>query len=407
MLSFKSFYDAKESNYNEILAKLERERESIGYYSLPFDKKIVTELDKYQERDLTKIKNIVVIGIGGSSLGAKAVDGAIKHTKETKKLIFLENSDPLNLVDSLKDVTKENSLFIVISKSGSTMETISIFKFILNRYELDLDKNRDSLIVITDLDSPLSKFAKKHSIAEFNIYPNVGGRFSVLSAVGLVPLALAGYDVKALLDGAKEFLNSFFERKELSLLDRAFSFVENQERAPINILFSYSTLLKEFSSWYVQLWGESLGKIDKNNKSVGLTPICLIGSTDQHSFLQLIIEGPKDKKLTFIKVKDFGCDIEIPNITIENIEKTDYINGVKFETLINAQCDATLESIVESGVDVDLIEIDSLNEKTLGEMIIYFELLTSSVGILLDVNTYNQPGVELGKVKLVEKFKKA
>jgi glucose-6-phosphate isomerase len=140
---------------------------------------------------------------------------------------------------------------------------------------------------------------------------------------------------------------------------------------------------------------------------VGLTPISLTGSTDQHSFLQLIIEGVKDKTLTFIKVKDFGIDLKVPNISIENLENTNYINEEQFQTLINAQCDATLQSILDSGVPVDLIEIETLDEKNLGELIIYFELLTSLVGILFNVNTYDQPGVELGKKILVEKFKKA
>jgi len=174
----------------------------------------------------------------------------------------------------------------------------------------------------------------------------------------------------------------------------------------INILFSYSSMFEAFNKWYIQLWGESLGKKRSDGERVGLTPIGLIGSIDQHSFLQLIIEGPKDKTVTFLKLKNFELPVIVPHLSLPFLETTDFANGRRFQTIINTQCDATMESIVEAGVPVDMIEISELNEKSAGYLIYYFELLTSAVGAMFEINTYNQPGVEIGKQKLKIKLSK-
>ena len=250
----------------------------------------------------------------------------------------------------------------------------------------------------------LYKFAKKNSIKTFYIPQNVGGRFSVFSAVGIVPLFLAGIDVEKILEGAREFFDSFFSKNEWHLIRKAAFIYERSKCYKMNVLFSYSSLLDEFNKWYVQLWGESLGKIDKKGKRVGLTPIGLLGSIDQHSFLQLLIEGPKDKTVTFIKVKNFESSLKIPNLTLPYLERTDFVNNRLFNELINAQCDATKESVIRSGIDVDEIVLETLQEKNIAALMAYYELLTSAVGALFEINTYNQPGVEIGKKILFEKM---
>jgi glucose-6-phosphate isomerase len=235
----------------------------------------------------------------------------------------------------------------------------------------------------------------------------VGGRFSVLSAVGIVPLTFAGYEMFTILDEADKFLGSFFKGNQTHIIDKAYYYYKNRDKYKMNILFSYSSLFEEFNKWYVQLWGESLGKRDRSDERVGMTPIALIGSVDQHSFLQLIIEGPKDKTLTFLKVDDFKIDLNIPKISLDCIEKTDYVNGVSFNELINAQCDATKRSTIESGVKaVDTITLSEINGQNIGVLIVYFELLTSLVGAMLEIDTYDQPGVELGKKILQNHFVK-
>lgn len=401
---------------NETFVKLKKERDSkeVAYYSLPDNTKpLMKSINNYikNNSDLKKnnIKNIVLIGIGGSSLGTKAIDAILGFkNSSTIKLLFLENADPLNIEAILKDISKENTIFIIISKSGTTIETISIFKYVLNKFQIDLDKNDTSkLIVITDKKSPLWEFALKHDIKRFSIPKNVGGRFSILSAVGLVPLAIAGYDVKKIVEGALNFENDFFDnKKHTHLLEKAYFYYKQRENKPINVLFSYASNFNYFNQWYVQLWGESLGKFDKTYKKVGLTPIGLIGSIDQHSFLQLVMQGPEDKTVTFLKINDFEKDLTIPDVKLEHISEVDYINNHTFGELINAQCIATLESMSEAGIPVDLISINKLSEENLGCLIYYYELLTSTVGIMFGINTYDQPGVEFGKKKLIKKFVK-
>lgn len=398
---------------NGLLGKIKEEQGRIGFYDLPTNSDAT--LDKIYKFIISnnavykgKIKNLVVLGIGGSSLGTKAIDTALKHTKNRNdiKLIFLENCDPNEINSSLKGLSVKNTLFIMISKSGSTIETTSLAKLVIHKFfeGVENPKLKKRFLIVTDEGSPLDKFGADMSLERFYIAPNVGGRFSVLSAVGLLPLAILGYDIRKILLGAAKLRKSFFDGNEMEMVRKAAYFVQNYERFPINVLFSYSSSLEKLTAWYIQLWAESLGKINNDGYSVGLTPIGLIGSVDQHSFLQLIIEGPKNKTVTFIKVKDFKNNVKVPSVTIKNLEKTDFVNGLEFENIINSQCDATLETLVERGVKVDLIELDALNEESIGALIFYFELLTAIAGAHFGINTYDQPGVEFGKVKLFEKL---
>jgi glucose-6-phosphate isomerase len=297
------------------------------------------------------------------------------------------------------------TLFIVISKSGGTIETTSIFKVLIDHFGLEVEgKDRERILVITDEGSILFRYAEKHGLGSYLIPANVGGRFSVLSAVGIVPLSLAGYDTRLLLAGARKIVDGFFNRREDHLLRKGAFLASYWRQYRMNVLFAYGTALEDLTKWYVQLWGESLGKIDAFGNRVGLTPLGHIGSVDQHSFLQLIIEGPRDKSVTFLKVEDFGRDLTIPRISLEHIEKNDYINGHTLGELLHAECDATMESIAGEGVPTDAIVMDRLDPENLGELILYYELLTSIVGAMLHIDTYNQPGVELGKRILVKKF---
>ncbi len=404
MLEFNIYFDYENKNLEEFAFNFlmkEKQSESIGYYHLPENSvKLIEKLNKTN----LEFEKIAVIGIGGSSLGTKAIYRLLKSNyKNIKEIVFLENTDPIELKNQFSKIDKDNTLFLVISKSGTTIETISIFKAVIEYFELDFTK--DKIMVITDPHSPLENFADKYQITTFNIPENVGGRFSVFSAVGIVPLYLSGFDVKKILKGADEFFHSFFNRNEWHLIRKAAFLYERSRCYKMNVVFSYSSLLDEFNKWYVQLWGESLGKINKKGQRVGLTPIGLLGSIDQHSFLQLLIEGPRDKTVTFVKVKNFENSLKIPNIFLSFLEKTDFVNGYTFNELINAQCDATRESVVRSGIDVDEIVLDTLGEENVGSLLMYYELLTSAVGALFEINTYNQPGVELGKRILKNKFK--
>lgn len=377
--------------------KVEMDSDNVGYYKLPQSSLI--HLEKIDRLDLSTITQVVVIGIGGSSLGIKAIDQILRaDTKDVKEMIFLENSDPISISQNLKKIKKDEACFFVISKSGSTIETTSIFKTLIKFCDLNLKgKDNKRIFAITDENSALSVFAKENKIIEFNIPANVGGRFSVLSAVGVAPLYVAGYDMANVLKGAGNFVDSFFGGQEDHVIEKAMYLVENAKKTPMSVLFSYADRLENLTKWFVQLWAESLGKIDKNGNHVGLTPIGLIGALDQHSFLQLIIEGPRDKFVTFIKIEDFKNNLSVPDITLQGIEKTNFINTKTFNRLINAQCDATMQSLIDMNIDTDIITLDHVSPQNIGVLVMYYEILTSAVGVMLHINTYDQPGVELGK----------
>ena len=386
-----------------IFEKIVKERDLVGYYNLP--NQDISEILDYVKQFDNNVKDIIVVGIGGSSLGAKAVYNFLKPVKSfDKSLHFLESTDPLNITDTLKNIDLKNSHIIVISKSGTTVETIAIFKYLLSK--INDPKN---YTFITDKGSKLDKFAKKFGSKTFYLPKNVGGRFSVLSVVGLLPLSLVGVDIKALLDGAKEIEESFFNDGYIknTLIKKALFFAKYHTRYNINVLFAYSETLRYFLEWYVQLWAESLGKRQINSIfNVGVTPIGLVGPKDQHSFLQLIVEGTRDKTVTFIKIKDFQNELTIPDITLNELEELDLLNNLTFHDLITMQSNSVIEALLnKKDIPIDEIEIDRVDEKSIGNLIYYYELLTSLMGQLIDVNTYNQPGVEEGKIILKQKLK--
>ncbi|WP_298753691.1 glucose-6-phosphate isomerase [uncultured Arcobacter sp.] len=394
----KNFYQIKSNQ--EIFERIKKEKSYIGYYNLPYQD--TSEIKEFA-KTVTQ-KDIVVVGIGGSSLGTFAIHKFLQHKENEKKLHFLESTDPLDLQRRISKINLNDALFIIISKSGTTVETVSILKYLHTLTTID----SSNTICITENDSKLNSFAKVRDIKTFDIPKDVGGRFSVFSAVGLVPLAIMGLDIDELLRGCKEVSNSFFSQDEYYalLMEKARFLVENKNRFNINVVFSYSLLLEGFNKWYVQLWGESLGKININGTKQALTPIGLVGPIDQHSFLQLIVEGKRDKTVTFIKIEDFQDEMTIPDLSLEGLEELDYLNDIKFKDLINKQADATIEAI--EGLDdipCDVITIQAQDEYNIGKLMFSYELLTSIVGKFVQINTYDQPGVETGKIILKEKLK--
>ncbi len=386
----------------KLFNEIEKEKKDIGYYNLVYQ-----DTSAFKEYATSvKQKNIMVIGIGGSTLGTYAIYKFLKHSKTlSKKLYFLETTDPIDIRSKVEAVDLTDTLFVVISKSGTTIETISIFKYINSLVKCD----KYNTLIITENDSKLKSFADKNSIKTFEIPKNVGGRFSVFSAVGLLPLAIVGLDIDKLLSGAKNTYSSFFNKKDVfdRLLKKARFFTEYKNRFNMNVVFSYSSRLEGFNKWYIQLWGESLGKIDINETPQGLTPIGIIGPIDQHSFLQLIVEGKRDKTVTVIKVDDFYSNLEIPHIKLEGLEELDYIDGLEFSSLINNQADSTIESINNlNDIPCDVITIDAVNEEAIAGLMYEYELLTSICAKFMYINAYDQPGVESGKIILKEKLRK-
>lgn len=381
---------------DEIFEKIQKEKESIGYYNLPSQD--ISHIVKFA-KTVTQ-KHIAVLGIGGSSLGTYAIYDFLKGSKNTQKYLhFFETTDPIDIQKHLKKIDLNDTLFIVISKSGITIETISLFKYIYSLVEI----NSDNCVMITQEDSKLNDYAKENKIKTFFIPNNVGGRFSVFSAVGLLPLAIVGIDIQKLLDGAHEIYEDFFSKGKVydDLFKKAFFLSRNKNQYNINVVFSYSSELERFNKWYIQLWAESLGKISTENKFVGLTPVGLIGPIDQHSFLQLIVQGRRDKTVTVIKVDKFKDHKTIPDIKLKNLEALDCVNNIEFEHLINHQADATIQTLKDIGdIPVDVMNIKKVDEKSIAKLMYGYELLTSIMGLYLKINTYDQPGVEAGKIIL-------
>jgi glucose-6-phosphate isomerase len=410
MLSYTNHFDTKtldpftlEKGFEAV--RYEAASGEVGYYHLPISSQpLVDELKTLYHDIDRRFNTIAIIGIGGSSLGIKAIERLLRpSTPNAKKLVYLENSDPISIMQEMKQIDKFRTLFIVISKSGGTVETLSIFKRLVVSFELPLDHS-DQIYVVSDENSILAHFADEHHLRRFVIPSNVGGRFSVLSAVGMVPLTLAGFDTKSILEGAQTFLEQFWNRQEEHMLQKAAYYVTHSDQYPMNVLFAYSDTFEEFGKWVVQIWGESLGKRNRRGERVGLTPISLIGSVDQHSFLQLIIEGPLNKTVTFMHIEHSEDHLMIPELSLKYLEKSDFVNGKSFNELINAQCHATMQSVLQSGVSVDEIAWKQIDEASVGELILYYELLTSLSGALFEINTYDQPGVEIGKKILETQF---
>lgn len=372
----------------------------VGYYHLPKLGNAILDKAKALKNRRKNIRHIVVIGIGGSSLGAKAVSRMLQHEKDSNEanLHFLENLDPWSVEKLLQSINFKESFFFIISKSGSTIETLSLTKVVMAQMGClpGSFEFADHFGVITDECSPLDKFAEQFGLEAFHIPLNVGGRFSVLSAAGLVPLYLSGFDTKALLEGADACKRDFVDNADNeAILQKAYRYAIHKQ-ASINVLFSYGDAFREFNAWYTQLWAESLGK-KHGYARMGLTPVGLIGSVDQHSFLQLIMEGPRDKTVTFLRVKDWAKRTPIPNLKLPHLDSVNYSNGLSIGSVLNAQCGATMQSVIQEGITTDIIELDSLNAWHVGYLMYYYEVLTSTCGLMLGINTYDQPGVEVGK----------
>jgi len=387
------------------------EQKSIGYYALP--EQNLDYLESYKkdfEDKNSDVEHLVVIGIGGSSLGLKAIYRTLKNTKEfTKKIHFLESTDPIAIKAELEKVNLKKSHFFVISKSGTTIETTAIYKYALGLLSEKKISENYRFTYVTEEGSLLESHAKSKKSFCLYIPKNVGGRFSVLSAVGLAPLSLIEVDIQAILNGANKIKKSFFENGYMkdTLLQKAIYYAKNSMKYNINTLFVYTESFKYFTEWYIQLWGESLGKKQLNSSfNVGLTPVGIIGPKDQHSFLQLIVDGLRDKSVTVLKIRNFNYDICIPEIKLKELECMDSINNLSFNSLINLQADSIIEALVDKGdIPVDTIELECIDEENLGKFIFYYELLTSLVANMIGVDAYGQPGVEKSKVILKKKLK--
>ena len=391
-----------EKAYN--LFQLKKDTEPLGFYKLPDYP--VDHIINYIEKIKDKFDNMVVLGIGGSALGNKAVYSAIKTQKQLKKLYVYDNVDPYYLDEILSSIKHERTIFNVITKSGTTAETMASFMYIIACLKEKFPSDyRERLIITTDKEKGfLRKIIQDEGFQDFIVPDDVGGRFSVLTDVGLVSSAFVGIDIKALLKGASEMrqhasrIDDFYKNPAMMIAFYHMHYLSQGKN--ISVMMPYCNALYDLADWYRQLWAESIGKrydLDGKEVFVGQTPVQALGATDQHSQVQLYAEGPKDKVFTLLMVEDFDKDFIIPEIYTDRPE-VNYLCKKSFSELLNAECLATEYALTEAKRPNMMIKLSDINEENIGAFIYLYEAATVYAGYMLNINPLDQPGVEAGKI---------
>jgi len=377
-----------------------RAQGKMAWRDLPHNQReVVSEIDAYVTEMKDQIDAFVVLGIGGSALGPIAVQQALNHPyynelpREKRggfpKLYVVDNVDPERLVYLFQTIDPARCLFNVVSKSGSTSETMSQFMIIQQLLEEKLGKEAARKLIVCTTDAVsgnLITIAKAEGYKYFVIPSAVGGRFSELTPVGLLPAAFCGIDICGLLEGAAHMF---------ALLH----YIGMTKGKNITVMMPYADSLKFISDWFAQLWAESLGKqfdLDGNVVNVGQTPVKALGVTDQHSQVQLYAEGPYDKIIVFLGVDEYRKAITIPK-TYGDMPSLGFLGGITHNALIKTEQDATEYALTKAGRMNMTITLPKVTAQTLGQLLYFFEVATAYAGELLNIDAFDQPGVEEGK----------
>lgn len=386
----------------------------MGWTELAYNQnEIVNEIKITAKEIRKKYDYFVVLGIGGSALGPLAVFQSLCHLhyndlpkskRKGPKFYVEDNVDPERMEALLDVIDIKKTMFNVITKSGSTSETMTQYLIINDILKRELGEDAKNHIIATTSKEKgnLIKIAKQEGYKTFYIPDGVGGRFSELCPVGLLPAAVLNIDIKAMLDGAK-FMDKKCNKSDIfknpALMAALLQYLSMKKGKNISVMMPYADGLKLFADWYAQLWGESLGKnkdLDGNNCNVGQTPVKSLGVTDQHSQVQLYAEGPFDKVITFIGVEAYRTIVNIPN-GCEDIPSVNFLCGHTMNELISSEMIATEYAITKAGKLNNRIMLPEINEFSIGQLMMFFMLQTAYTGALLNIDTFNQPGVEEGK----------
>ncbi|MBE7702504.1 MAG: glucose-6-phosphate isomerase [Cyanobacteria bacterium SIG28] len=410
------------ANYSEtithIITSLNQRKDKPGQWlqwmNLGYHEQTVWYVKEFASMVRGRFDNVLVLGIGGSALGGIAVTEALLKpywnllTKEDRnnypRIFFLDNIDPdsMNALLSILDLKK--TLVNVITKSGDTAETMAQFMILKDRLQKELgDDYRKNIVATTDKSlGILKQIADQEGYKTFIIPNDVGGRFSVFSAVGLVPFALVGLNVDEIINGIKDMdlaLKNTDIHQNIAAQGALIQYLMDKKmNKRISVMMPYSSRLKYVSDWFVQLWAESLGKEYDNNGNkvnIGPTPVKSIGATEQHSLLQLFNEGPNDKIITFIRVENFDTVLEIP----KSYEYTGigYLGGKTINDLLNAEADSTRVSLSDYSRPTLTITLEKIDEYNIAQLLYMLEVQTAIAGELYNINTFNQSGVEQAK----------
>lgn len=370
-----------------------------AFAGLPDDRKLIREIQAFARRQKKNgWKELVVLGIGGSALGLRAIAEALLSSFDTgMHLHVVDNIDPVVVGELFRHLDWKRTLFIVISKSGTTVEPMAMLALARERLQKKFPKDwQKHLAFVTDPNQGLLReIADQEGIATFDVPERVGGRFSVLSAVGLLPAALAGVNILGLMEGARAMREEIRKSKGLQnpalALAAAQFLLDRKQGKSMTVMMPYSNALFRFSDWYRQLLAESLGK----NSKTGPTPIQALGTTDQHSQLQLYQEGPNNKWFIFLKVLRPVADLRLGKNAFPGEMK--FLNGKTMGEILNAAHAGTTQSLARAGRPNVTVEMQEVTANRLGALFMLFEIQVALLGLFYRVNAFDQPGVEASK----------
>jgi len=392
-----------------------RQSGRLAFLELPYQQEMLAAVRRVAKPLLEWCWDFVVLGIGGSALGARALHQALCHPQYNRfnmarrqhrpALWVLDNIDPDHFYGMLDGLELRRTAFNVISKSGSTAETLSQFLFAYDfmRGRVGEAKAREHFVVTTDPEKGnLRRLVAQEGFASLTVPPRVGGRFSVFTPVGLLPAAMVGIDLEELLAGARfmdQRLKAADYRENLAFRLAALFHLFALKARNILVIMPYATALTGMADWFCQLWAESLGKkqdLQGREAGAGTTPVRAVGATDQHSQVQLYMEGPQDKLITFLEVGRFQHRLELPDLFPE-MEGLHYLGGHSLNDLMQAEQKATTFNLRKAGRPNLTLRLPEVNAFTIGQLIHLLEVVTVVTASLLGVNPLDQPGVEGGK----------
>jgi glucose-6-phosphate isomerase len=410
-------FDSLSKKTSALITQINKERKEgkTRYRDLPFKTEIAKQVKQVVSKVKNRCENLVILGIGGSALGNIALQSSLNpymynidpKQRSGPRLFVLDNVDPMQLKSFLDWITPQldKTIFNVISKSGRTSETAAQMMIISKLLQEKLGPKgiQQQVVATTDpKEGTLRRIADESKLLCMEVPDGVGGRFSVLSAVGLFSAAMCGIDIDALLTGARDMdkrvSNEDFYNNPAAL-NAAINYHYYTKGKKISVMMPYCYALKDLADWYRQLWAESLGKVrDFRGKktNVGPTPVKALGATDQHSQVQLYREGPNDKIFTFLEVENFNDDVKIGPAPSYAPELA-FLENKKLSTLLNNEKKATEYALLQNKRPCLTVLFDKVDAYNIGQFIYLFEVTTSFAGALLGINTYDQPAVELGK----------
>jgi glucose-6-phosphate isomerase len=369
--------------------------------------KEVYEINNYASYIREKFDNLVVIGMGGSILGNEllhySVNGIYSNFVKPKKVYFIDNIDPETNLTLIQTLDLKKTFFNIITKSGSTSETLLNLLLLVDILKKEGLNPKEHFLFTTDPEKGLlRKLSNELEIKTYPIHPKVGGRYSVLSHVGLFSAAFEEINIEKLLLGAKERKEKFLNKEPIENSEMLFALTQykffKEKDVNINVIFSYSDGLEYLGKFYEQLLAESIGKkFSRDGKEIyaGITPVVARGPYHQHSTLQLFMEGPYDKLIIFVVPKKFRKDADIYN-SLGYLE-LDFLTGKHYSELLLNEYIATKMALTQNGRPNVSIEIEKIDEENLGRLIYFMELEVLALGELLNINPIDQPSVEIGK----------